>query len=135
VRHFCDLDDAEQAAISLAVAKRVAASGAANLEELAAKEGKSRLVLWAEIAVRAMAKMLERPETDLHVEVRDGDIVVTMPGTSFRAVYRKPHRAPARTTKLDSFQNQQKGPITRVEFLARARKLANAKARELGWIA
>jgi hypothetical protein len=107
VRHFCDLDDAEQAAISLAVAKRVAASGAANLEELAAKEGKSRLVLWAEIAVPAMARMLQRPETDLHVEVRVDDIVVTMSGTSFRAVYQKPHRAPARTTNLDSFQNQQ----------------------------
>jgi hypothetical protein len=107
VRHFFDLDDAEQEAISLAVAKRVAASGAASVEELAAKEAKTPLALWAEIAVRAMAKMLERPETDLHVEVRDGDIVVTMPGTSFRAVYRKPRRAPARTTKLDSFQNQQ----------------------------
>jgi hypothetical protein len=134
VRHFFDLDDAEQEAISLAVAKRVAASGAASVEELAAKEAKTPLALWAEIAVRAMAKMLERPETDLHVEVRDGDIVVTMPGTSFRAVYRKPHRAPARATKLDSFQNQKGGPITRVEFLARARKLANTKARKLRWI-
>jgi hypothetical protein len=132
VGHFCNLDDAEQEAISLAVAERVAASGAANLEELAAKEGKSRLVLWAEIAVRAMARMLERPA--LQVEVHGVDIVVTMPGTSFRAVYRKPHRATARATKLDSFQDQKEGPVTRVEFLARARKLANTKARELRWI-
>ena len=29
---------------------------------------------------------------DLHIEVRDQDIVVTMPGTSLRVVYRKPHR-------------------------------------------
>lgn len=27
---------------------------------------------------------------DLHVEARDRDIIVTMPGTSFRVVYRKP---------------------------------------------
>ena len=29
---------------------------------------------------------------DLRVEVRHQDIVVTMPGTSLRVVYRKPHR-------------------------------------------
>ena len=29
---------------------------------------------------------------DLHIKVRDQDIVVTMPGTSLRVVYRKPHR-------------------------------------------
>src|SRR5262245_32982081 len=29
---------------------------------------------------------------DLHVEARDQDIVVTMPGTTLRVVYRKPHR-------------------------------------------
>jgi hypothetical protein len=36
--------------------------------------------------------------------------------------------------RLDYFQDQQKGPITRAEFLARALKAANAKACELGWI-
>jgi hypothetical protein len=29
---------------------------------------------------------------DLHIEVRDQDIVVTMPSTNLRVVYRKPHR-------------------------------------------
>ena len=37
--------------------------------------------------------------------------------------------------RLDYFQSQQKGPITRAEFISEALKLANAKARELGWIA
>jgi hypothetical protein len=36
--------------------------------------------------------------------------------------------------RLDYFQHDQKGPITRAQFLARAWKLANDKARELGWI-
>ncbi|MGA7372619.1 MAG: hypothetical protein WBW37_08380 [Methyloceanibacter sp.] len=36
--------------------------------------------------------------------------------------------------RLDYFQYEQKGPITRARFLARALKLANHKARELGWI-
>ena len=37
--------------------------------------------------------------------------------------------------RLDYFQDRQKGPITRVEFLDRALKAATDKARELGWIA
>jgi hypothetical protein len=35
---------------------------------------------------------------------------------------------------LDYFQDQQKGPITRAKFLAKALRLSNEKARELGWI-
>ena len=64
---------------------------------------------------------------DLHVEARDRDIIVTMPGTNLRVVYRKPDRAPQLVARLDYLQNQQ-------EFLTLAWKLANDKARELGWI-
>jgi len=71
---------------------------------------------------------------DLCVELRDQDIVVTMPGTGLRVVYRKPHRGSKLVARLDYFQDQQKGPIARAEFLARALKAANDKARELGWI-
>jgi len=71
---------------------------------------------------------------DLHIKVRDQDIVVTMEGTSLRVVYRKPHRGSQLVARLDYFQDRQKGPITRVEFLDRALKAANHKARELGWI-
>jgi hypothetical protein len=70
----------------------------------------------------------------LRVEARDRDIVVTMPGTSFRVVYRKPDRGRKLVARLDYFQNEQKGPITRPEFIAKALRLANDKARELGWI-
>ena len=70
----------------------------------------------------------------LRVEARDRDIVVTMPGTSFRGGYRRPDRGRL-VVGLDYFQNGQKGPIiTRAEFIAQALKLANDKARELGWI-
>ena len=41
---------------------------------------------------------------DLHIEVRDQDIVVTMPGTSLRVVYRKPHRGSQLVARLDYFQ-------------------------------
>jgi hypothetical protein len=76
---------------------------------------------------------LEKSE-HMTIEVRDQDIVVTMPGTSLRVVYRRPHRGSQLVARLDYFQDQQKGPITRAEFLARALKAANDKARELGWI-
>jgi hypothetical protein len=71
---------------------------------------------------------------DLHVAVQGDGILVTMPGTSFRVVYRKPNLGPQLVARLDYFQDQQKGPITRAEFIARARRAANDKARELGWI-
>jgi hypothetical protein len=45
---------------------------------------------------------------DLWVEVRDQDIVVTMPGASLRVVYRKPHRGSQLVPRLDYFQDQQK---------------------------
>ena len=71
---------------------------------------------------------------DLHIEVRAHDIVVTMPGTSLRVVYRRPHRGSQLVARLDYFQDQQKGPITRAEFLDRPLKAANDNARKLGWI-
>jgi hypothetical protein len=55
---------------------------------------------------------------DLQVEVRGRDIIVTMPNTSLRVVYRKPDRTPQLVARLDYFQDQQKGPITRAEFPA-----------------
>jgi len=68
---------------------------------------------------------------DLRVEVRDQDIIVTMPETSFRVVYRKPDRGAQLAARLDYFQNEQKGPITRAQFLAQgmeARQRQGARA-------
>ena len=66
---------------------------------------------------------------DLKVEVRDQDMIVTMPETSFRVVYRKPFQGSQLLARLDYFQHDQKGPITRAQFLALASKLANDNAR------
>lgn len=73
-------------------------------------------------------------EHELRVKVQGDDIIVTMQETGFRVMYRKPHREPRLVAKGDYFPGEQKGPIPRAEFLARAWKLANDKARELGWI-
>ena len=70
----------------------------------------------------ARSQVLFYINCDLCVEVRL-DLVVTMPGTSLRIVYRKPR-----------WGFQLVARLTRAEFLARALKAANDKARELGWI-
>jgi hypothetical protein len=70
----------------------------------------------------------------LRVEVRGGDIVVTLPGTSYRAVYHKPADKPGLIATSRFGRWQQGTPMTQPEFHARAWKLANDKARELGWI-
>ena len=67
--------------------------------------------------------------SDEGVDARDRDIIVTMPGTSFRVVFRKPHRGSQLVARLDYFQDQQKGPITRAEFIARRRNRGRARVQ------
>ncbi|MGC1345387.1 MAG: hypothetical protein WA863_04635 [Methyloceanibacter sp.] len=70
---------------------------------------------------------------DPHVEVQGRDIIVTLPGTNFMVTYFKP----ARTSHLIARPNWTNDPDASIElgeFLAKALRLANAKARELGWI-
>jgi hypothetical protein len=61
------------------------------------------------------------------VEVQKGNLVVSLPGGGFTAVYyrtaRRPHLALRERTKTDD-----------QELLAEALQAAVAKARELGWI-
>jgi len=71
---------------------------------------------------------------DLHVEVQDGDIVVTLPYTHYTVTYYKPAKSPQLLAKRFTGEDDPNAPITKAEFLARAWKLANDKARELGWI-
>ena len=70
---------------------------------------------------------------DLHVEVHDGDIIVTLPGTNLMVTYFKP----ARTSHIIARPNWTNDPDASIElgeFLERALTAANDKARELGWI-
>ena len=70
---------------------------------------------------------------DLHVEVRGDEIIVTLPGTDYVATY---YRATPRELLAKSHAGQEAdgAPMTRAELHARAWKLADDKARELGWI-
>jgi hypothetical protein len=68
----------------------------------------------------------------LRVEVEDGGIIVTLPGTTFRVIYRKPSQYPG-LVAFDIRDDKGAG-ISQTNFLARAWRVANDKARELGWI-
>ena len=71
---------------------------------------------------------------DLLVEARDGDIIVTLPYTNYTVTYYKPANSPQLLAKRFPGKDDPHAPMTHAGFLARARKLANDKARELGWI-
>jgi hypothetical protein len=70
----------------------------------------------------------------LHLEVVDGEIVVTMPFTSYTVTYYKPARSPQLLAKRIASRDDPSSPMTLSDFLARAWRVANDKARELGWI-
>jgi hypothetical protein len=70
---------------------------------------------------------------DLHIEVQGNKITVAMAGARFRVSYRKLEREPGLTAS-DYMRDDQEEPLSRSEFLTRAWKAANDKARELGWI-
>ena len=63
----------------------------------------------------------------MHLVVDRYDIIVTQPGSDYVAVYFKPRGRPYLVAK-DT-------PVGTQEFRTRAWKMANAKARELGWLA
>jgi hypothetical protein len=68
---------------------------------------------------------------DLHVEIRWNRIIVTMPGTSFSATYRREVSGMERIGLKGSEFND---PTFFQDFIARADEVANEHARQLGWI-
>jgi hypothetical protein len=71
----------------------------------------------------------------LSVEVQGDDIIVTLPGTSYVVTYYRAAAFPQQLlTKSHSGREDEDAPMTQAEFHARAWKLANHKAREIGWI-
>ena len=73
-------------------------------------------------------------EPSLRVQVIDGNIVVTLPGYRYSVAYYKPEGSPGLLVKHSVVKNDLRLSMTGAEFLAEAWKLANHKARELGWI-
>lgn len=70
---------------------------------------------------------------NVQVEVRDTDLVVTLPGTSFMVAYYKPTDRLDLITRSDWMDDPNAG-ITLGEFRAKSRIAAERKARDLGWL-
>ena len=75
------------------------------------------------------------PSHQLHIEVVNEEILVILPATSYGVTYHKPTSSPGLIAKTLVSKIDTTAPMTHTEFLARAWQAANAKARELGWIA
>ena len=74
-------------------------------------------------------------KVSLSVEVQGDDIVVTLPGTSYVVTYYRAAAFPQQLLAKSHSGREDQGAPMQTEFHARAWKAANAKARELGWIA
>ena len=68
----------------------------------------------------------------LRVSVVFDEIVVTLPGSTYSVTYYKPDKPPQLLAKRMAATDDVR--TTASEFLAQGWKLANDKARELGWI-
>jgi hypothetical protein len=71
---------------------------------------------------------------ELGLEVQDGNITITLPGSSYTVTYYKPKKSPQLLAKRIASRDDPSVAMTLSEFLAAAWRLANNKARELGWI-
>ena len=69
----------------------------------------------------------------LKAELEDEQVIVTLPGTTFRLSYVKNTDAPG-LLQSPIMSNDTTAAISRQEFEALACKAANEKARELGWV-
>jgi len=71
---------------------------------------------------------------DIYLDVRGGDIIVDLPGTSYTVTYHKPAVSRQLLAAYPPAKDDVRTGLTQAQFLARAWRLANDKARELGWI-
>ena len=72
---------------------------------------------------------------ELQVKVKAGEIIVTLPGTSYSVTYFKRANSPQLLARNISHTDDLHTPMTLSDFLSRAWRVANDKGRELGWIA
>ena len=73
--------------------------------------------------------------SDFDLSVNADEIVVTVPFTSYTVTYYKPDNSPQLLARKFPSKDDSSVPMTQAEFLTQAWRLANAKARELGWVA
>jgi hypothetical protein len=82
---------------------------------------------------RPAARPLNTPV--LRVAVQGSEIVVTASDTDYVMTYHKPANSPQLLARSFPRKEDRRVSMTLADFLTAACKLANDKARELGWIA
>lgn len=70
---------------------------------------------------------------DLKVELEDERIIVTLPGTTYRALFFMSPDEP-KLIQAEQLTVDRGAPMSHEDFEVLAWEAANAKARELGWI-
>ena len=97
-----------------------------------------RVLLWmldgAERRHHLQKRWHDRPTEVFHVEMEGGEVIVTLPGTRYAVTYYKPANSPQLHGKHFPEEVDRRSPISQAAFVGKAWKLANDKARELGWI-
>ena len=74
--------------------------------------------------------MTSSPESALHVEVLDDEIVITLPGASYAGTYYRATTFPQQLlTKSHSGGEDHDPPMTHAEFHGRAWRLASARCQ------
>lgn len=77
---------------------------------------------------------MTKGKAELRASVVGDEIIVTWPGSIYSVTYYKPQNSPQLLAKRIPDHDDLQFPMTASEFLAEAWRLANNKARELGWI-
>jgi hypothetical protein len=72
---------------------------------------------------------------DFDLNVNADEIVVTVPSTNYTVTYYKPDNSPQLLARNFPNKDDSSAPMTQAVFLVQAGRLANEKARELGWFA
>ena len=97
-----------------------------------------RLLLWmldgSERRHLLQRRWQARVTDDLRVEVEGSEVMVTLPGTRYAVTYYKAANFPQLHCKNFPGEVDRRSPISQAAFVGKAWKLANDKAKELGWI-
>jgi hypothetical protein len=72
---------------------------------------------------------------NLRIDVVDDEILVSLPGTNYSVIYFKRESSPQLSARNIPMTDDLRTPLKLADFLSRAWKEANDKARALGWIA
>jgi hypothetical protein len=70
----------------------------------------------------------------LRIDLVDDEIIVSLPGAGYSITYFKRANSPQLLAKNIPLADDFRTPLKLSDFLSRAWRAANDKARELGWI-